>query len=219
LRIFRASVATRKGIDAGACGSSIRAEIRRAWRKNYRGKIPAARNQRRQPRSNTMNKMLYSPFSNFFQIAYVTTDFDRCLEVFRERYGIGSFFEIRNGEMETNPGARAQIHVGFAWAGDVQIEIIEPLGGADAIYRDALPAGDGFAMRFHHICQRVESEQAFEELLQLIAKNDLKIAGRGEHEGMVRYLYLDERAELGHYLEHTYHTPAGEKMFEQVPRY
>lgn len=57
---------------------------------------------------------MYSPFSRAFQMAYVTSDFDRALRLFGERYGIGGFFEIRDGDMEIGPGRRAQLHAGFA---------------------------------------------------------------------------------------------------------
>lgn len=74
-------------------------------------------------------------------------------------------------------------------------------------------------MNFHHVCQRVESEQAYEDLLRRVDADGLKIAAQGEHGGNVRYLYIDARAEIGHYLEHTWYTPSGLKMFEQIPRY
>jgi len=161
----------------------------------------------------------YSPFSHFCQNAYVTTDFDQALELFRERFGIPRFFELRDGEMETGPGRYAGVHVAIAWVGALQIEIIQPLGGFDAIYREALPVDGGFAMRFHHTCQRVDSETDYEALLLDIEQRGLTIAAQGQHGGHVRYLYIDARAELGHYLEHTYYTPAGLALFEQVPRY
>lgn len=161
----------------------------------------------------------YSPFSNFCQNAYVTTDFDQALAHFRERYGIPRFFELRDGEMETAPGRYAGVHVGFAWVGRLQIELIQPLGGFDAIYREGLPEDGAFAMRFHHTCQLVESEAEYETLLLDIEQRGLAIAAQGQHGGHVRYLYIDARAELGHYLEHTYYTPAGLALFEQVPRY
>jgi len=161
---------------------------------------------------------VYSPFSAFCQNAYVTTDFDRALALFRESYGIPRFFELRDGEMETGPGRCARVHVGFAWVGRLQIELIQPLGGCDDLYRDSLPM-DGFAMRFHHTCQLIGSEAEYEALLRDVERRGLRIAAQGEHGGHVRYVYIDARAELGHYLEHTWYTPAGLALFEQVPRY
>src|SRR3546814_3027144 len=40
--------------------------------------------------------------------------------------------------------------------GDVEVELIEPLGDTAAMYKDFLPGGDELSIRFHHVAVRVE---------------------------------------------------------------
>jgi hypothetical protein len=53
------------------------------------------------------------------QMAYVTNDFDRAIELFKMHYGIGKFLEMRDFEMMTWPGQMAIQNIGLAYAGDM----------------------------------------------------------------------------------------------------
>lgn len=152
-----------------------------------------------------------------FQVAYVTNDFDCALLEFGSRLAVPKFFEIRALPMETAPGETAQIHVGLAWSGGVQIEIIQPLGGSDAVYRDWLPAGRDYALRFHHLAHLMESEAEFDAVAAQLARQGVPVPLRGANPGAARYLYGDFRATLGHYVEYIHFTATGRQFFEKIP--
>jgi Glyoxalase/Bleomycin resistance protein/Dioxygenase superfamily len=160
----------------------------------------------------------FTPFRNLIQVAYVTNDFGRALTEFGARYAVPKFMELRDLPVETNPGEKAQLHIALAWAGDVQIEIIEPRGGADRIYRDALPQDGSYALRFHHIAQLLDTEAELDALEAQMKKQGVRIAVRGSAPGSAVYFYSDHRDALGHYIEHIYYTPAGRGLFDMIPK-
>lgn len=156
-------------------------------------------------------------FARFLQMAYVTSDFDRALAEFRDSHGIARFLEMRNMNSELLPGRFASLHVGLAWVGDTQIELIAPLGGDDEVYRNVLPA-DEFAIRFHHIGQHVDSKKEYQRLLDDAAVRDIPIVIRS-----TSYFYLDMRKQLGHYMEYVSNSPEDNTaqrraIIEQIPR-
>jgi Glyoxalase/Bleomycin resistance protein/Dioxygenase superfamily len=160
----------------------------------------------------------FTPYRNLIQVAYVTNDFDRALVEFRDRYAIPKFMELRDLQVETQPGEYAKTHIGLAWAGDVQIEIIEPRGGADGTYREVLPKDGQFTMRFHHVAQLLDTEEELNAIEAKMRQQGVRIAIRGSAPGSAAYFYSDHRQTLGHYIEHIYYTPEGRKLFEMIPK-
>ena len=144
---------------------------------------------------------------SFSQIAYVTTDFDAALKLLSERFGVRRFLELRDIDFVVQPdGATARCHVGLAMAGGLQIELIEPRGGADSIYRDALP-GEGFAVRLHHFAQALPTLEALQALRHQVEDAGLAIVVDGQAPQGMTYFYADARDPLGHYFEFTWSTP------------
>lgn len=135
-----------------------------------------------------------------YQQAYVTRNLAKALATFRQiadaRLVIEHDAEI---PVQTASGLR-QMHcrLAFVWVGDVQYELIEPVAGAVEFYRDALPGDD--ALRFHHLCMRVADWDAFRAGLDE-ARHPVVIEGEA---GPLKFLYVDARPELGHFLEYTY---------------
>lgn len=158
------------------------------------------------------------PLTGFSQMAYVTNDFDHALQIFSERYGMTRFTEIRDREVQMTRAENAVLDIALAYAGPVQIELIRPTGGFDAIYRDALPK-DGFALRFHHVAQTVDSEAELDRQIEAQRQLGVPIVIDGANPGTIRYFYSDQRATLGHYIEHCYYTPAGHAFLATLPRY
>ena len=134
-----------------------------------------------------------------YQNAYVTRDVAKAAAAFKARADVRmeSHFDgslpVVGATGETGLMA---CRIAFLWVGDLQYELIEPVSGAVAIYRDALPPGDGLV--FHHVGMRVPDWAAFEAR---VARQKLPVAHRGEA-GPLRFLYLDARPLLGHYLEY-----------------
>jgi hypothetical protein len=139
-----------------------------------------------------------------FQNAYVTRDIEKAAAAFKAR---GDVAETHVFEVEVEvatPAGRGPIRnkLAFIWIDDLQIELIQPVSGLVDLYTDWLPADDG--LRFHHICQRVDDWDA---LKREVAAQPLPIVQEGGHD-QLKFLYLDARSTMGHYLEYTWMTPA-----------
>lgn len=163
---------------------------------------------------------LPQPF-RFFQIAYVARDLDRATAACGALYGLTRFQVTRDVPIQTRAG-EAGLHFALAFSGDAQIEVIQPAGGADEIYRNGLPT-DGAAMRLHHLGHLIDHEPTWHAVTQAIAQSglDVPVSGVFRHEGvaLMHYAYVDTRATLGHYLEYMYQTEGGRDLFSQVPRF
>lgn len=152
-------------------------------------------------------------FANFFQLGYATSDLDRAMAALRETHGIAGFKVMRDaGSPELN------VHIALAYAGDLMIELIEPCGGNDGFYRDLLPPGE-FAIRHHHMGYRIHDEGQWQSLQETVAQRGYAIPVSGDVPGLLRYAYVDNRRELGHYQEYVFTSAAGEAaFFGDVPR-
>lgn len=155
----------------------------------------------------------YPLFKNFFQLGYATSDLDQAMTALRESHGIDKFKVMRDaGTKEMNT------HIALAYVGDLMIELIEPCGGNDGFYRDLLPA-DEFAIRHHHMGYHVEDEAQWQGLQATIAKHNFTKVVSGDVPGLLRFAYIDNRKQIGHYLEYILTTPAGSAaFFGDVPR-
>jgi hypothetical protein len=76
-----------------------------------------------------------------FQIAYVATNLDRACKMMAERYGVRRFLRQDEVRLQIDPGGEMILNLANAWLGSTWLEIIEPVGGAVAIYRDWLAGG------------------------------------------------------------------------------
>lgn len=154
---------------------------------------------------------------NCFQVAWVTSDLERAMRQFEQDLGIARFAVSRDVAIDTAAGS-ARLHFALAFVGEQQIELIEPAGGADAVYRAALPA-EGFALRLHHLGHLVTAEREWQRLLGAIRRRGWSTPVAGEFGGLMHYVYADLRERYGHYLEFMYQTEAGRGMFADVPRH
>lgn len=137
-----------------------------------------------------------------YQNAYVTRNLEKGLEAFRQRAKIDRVITYEGSTTVTTPeGSGTQTNkLAFIWVGDLQYELIQPVSGSVRVYRDALPADDG--LQFHHICMRVPDWDKFRAAVDT-QPYPVVIEGGND---MLRFLYLDARPFLGHYLEYTWMT-------------
>jgi hypothetical protein len=155
--------------------------------------------------------------AGFLQVAYVTTDVEQAIEHFRSRHGVAQWLRLCPIEIETAPSAKATLNIALAYVGPVQIELIQPLGGHDAVYRKVLPA-EGFAIRQHHFAQLIDSEESYELQRRELSLQNVPIALEGQSPGVARYFYSDHRDTLGHYIEHIWYSPSGLAGLAHIPR-
>ena len=138
-----------------------------------------------------------------FQNAYVTRNIQRAIDDFKAKANVRKFLTYEGVTDVVTPSGPGTVHskLAFIWVDDLQYEFIEPVGGTVSLYRDALPQDD--SLSFHHICMRVDN---WDDFRARVRKQPLEVAIEGGNEAL-RYLYLDARHLLGHYLEYVWATP------------
>lgn len=137
-----------------------------------------------------------------YQNAYVTADLDRAVAEFRARADVRTVIQFDNTSEVITQNGREQLQsrLAFVWVGNLQYELIQPISGAGGLYRAALRE-DGVPA-FHHICMRVDDWHAFRARVD---RQPLPVVLEGGGDSL-RFLYLDARRFLGHYLEYTWMT-------------
>ena len=162
-----------------------------------------------------MATAMYPLFGDFFQFGYVTNDIERAIATFRETAGIQQFKLMR----DMAPGQPMNTHIALAYAGNLMIELIEPLG-AFPMYTDLLPSSGEFVVRHHHMGYRVADERRWRQLQAAVAQLGLNVSAGGEIPDLLSYAYIDTRHLYGHYQEYIFTTAAGESaFFGDVPRF
>jgi hypothetical protein len=162
------------------------------------------------------------PFlAGFDQLAYVTTDLAQARTTFRD-HGIPRFHVVERDLDAIVRGERGTLRLGLALAavGDMEIELIEPRGGRTDLYTESLPRDGRFAIALHHLRVRVSGTLAdWERARAALAAAASPIALEGGRDG-VRFVYIDDRARLGHYIEHVWFSEAERaRRADVIPRY
>lgn len=133
-----------------------------------------------------------------YQLGYVTSDMAQAIDYAERMFGVAGFRDY--GELESEVAAgRARIRVAQGAIGGTVFELIEPLGGADKVYRDHLPAR-GFAIRLHHLAYYLDDPEAWRRFNRAVDALGITVAIRGTSPSS-EYVYVDLRSELGHYAE------------------
>ena len=142
------------------------------------------------------------------QVAYVTSDLDRALAVFRDDYDVPSFHVFANDTPGLVQSDGARLRIALALVGGVEIELIEPQGDSAPLFSQALPGDGSFAIRFHHVAIRIDGTLAdFEAHMASLDPARHPVVWHGAMGDVLRYAYTDERAALGHFVEHVWMHP------------
>jgi len=148
-----------------------------------------------------------------FQNAWVVPDVESACMRWVNELGVGPFFvtEYRDAFSDmTYRGEPAKLDmiVALAQAGQVQIELIQPLV-ATCAYRDSVPEGE---MGFHHMCvwtHDIDADTAYFDGLGYPAVNHGRV-------GQVDFAYYDTRPLMGCMLEVVSHDPGVVERFGQI---
>ena len=149
----------------------------------------------------------FSGFGGFWQLAWVTPDLETSLETFRTVYGVPSFF-VMDQEFPARVFGETgvmKLRIALANVDEIQLELIQPMGGIDRIYREVLPADGSHANVFHHVCMKVEGElDDWDAHLDTLKPPHREIAYVGDVGEGARFVYTDERKSCGFYVEHVW---------------
>ena len=154
-------------------------------------------------------------FRGFHHMGYVTADLSKAIDILKKKYGLTRITE--NGEIEVTlvGGAKYLHRTAMVFVGTLGLELIEPAGGHDDVYRRALPQNrSGFAL--HHVCYTAPS---MEELRTAKASfveagNEIVLDSTSSS-----FFYADTRQELGHYTEWAYIGPWETQFLAGIARY
>ena len=109
-----------------------------------------------------MSQQEASPFilPPVYQLGYVVRDIERACKHYESVFGTGPFSDVidvnMDGAILRGKPVDTRIKVAFVQSGDVQIELIEPVGGKNP-YTEFLEArGEGI----HHLAYKVEDMEA-----------------------------------------------------------
>jgi hypothetical protein len=167
-----------------------------------------------------MSKAIDAPYDGLYQVAYVTNDFQRALKQFGDTHRIAEFMQLPKMTYATGPGRAAVCNIALAYAGAIEIEVIEPLEGDVQLYRDYLPKDGKFAVRHHHLSQLFDSREALERQIEAHKAKGRAVPIEGSAAGgATQYFYADYRAELGHYMEGIYYAPEARAFLASIPRF
>ncbi len=135
-----------------------------------------------------------------FQNAYITRNIDKAIADFQAQADVRKILQYEGTTEVTTPAGRGTQtnKLAFIWVDDLQYEFIQPGPGIVDIYRNELPADD--SLKFHHICMRVDDWDGFRARVE-DQPFPVVLEGGGD---ALRFLYLDARRLLGHYLEYTW---------------
>jgi hypothetical protein len=140
-----------------------------------------------------------------YQNAYVTRNIEKAVARVTARADVRSVLRFEGTtEVLTALGRRPQTaKMAFIWIGGLQYEFIEPVTEAVPVFSTMLPDDD--TPRFHHSCTRVPDWADFR---RRVNEQPYPVVIEGESADQLKFLYLDARALLGHYLEYTWMTDA-----------
>jgi Glyoxalase/Bleomycin resistance protein/Dioxygenase superfamily len=149
--------------------------------------------------------MFARPHAIYSQTAYVTNDMEQALAVFRDQFDLPSFYVFANDAPGMVQSDGAQLKIALAIVGGVEIELIEPQGDTAPMFSAPLPIDGSFAILFHHVAYRIDGDLAdFETHMASIDPEKHQVIWSGSLGDVMRFAYTDERAVLGHYVEHVW---------------
>ena len=143
---------------------------------------------------------------HFYQLGYVCDDIDKGIAQFRGRGMTHEPHVMEVDQPVDSPQGEVvnRMKLCFIWIGDIQYELIQPLADPLGIYANA--PSNGGPLRFHQTCTRVADWADFRARVD---QQDLPVVMERDLGGdNLKFLYLDARKQLGHYLEYTWMTDA-----------
>ena len=133
--------------------------------------------------------------SDHFQIAYVTNDLTRAVDVFKTRFGIQMF---RENDTELPGGAK--ISTRSVWIGSTMYELACGSGEGMEVFSNYAPPGEPFVLKFHHFGYLVPDDATWQAMEREVARGGWTMFKTNDVPGYVRACFVDV-AELGHLIE------------------
>ena len=135
-----------------------------------------------------------------YQNAYVCPDIETGIAEFRKIVPGGDvpIIDIDFAVQTPDGSRRIANRVAMMWVDDLQYELIQPVVDETGIYGNH--GCGGGQLQFHHTCRRVADWDSFRATLA--SQPFPVVMERSEQDPQIKFLYLDARPLLGHYLEY-----------------
>jgi Glyoxalase/Bleomycin resistance protein/Dioxygenase superfamily len=144
-------------------------------------------------------------FANVWQIAYVTRDLDRGIELLRERFGVEHCTEVPTAGatfLEGDAPVPWETRIAMGARGGLIVELIEPVAGEVGFYERFLAPDGSPELRLHHLATFVAvGDEVWSSLRELLAASALRVDYTVLIPDRVKAGYVDTTDELGHFLE------------------
>lgn len=147
------------------------------------------------------------------QNAWVVTDIESAARSWSRTLGIGPFFighydkAVFEGLRYRGAPGELTMRTAIAYSGDIQIELVQPLGALPSAYRDMFPAG---RTGFHHVC--FWSTDLDGDIDHYVRQGAV-LANRGRMRGGPEFAYVDTRRQLGCMVELLEMQPGIQSLF------
>jgi hypothetical protein len=100
----------------------------------------------------------------------------------------------------------------FSYAGDTQLELIQPVSG-DSVYSEFLDrSGPGL----HHVCIATPTLEAFDDAVRESERNGVTVVSQGVMPGGMHFAYVGAQDAGVPYLEYGYISEATQAFFDYV---
>lgn len=126
------------------------------------------------------------------QIAWVTRDLDATETALTSMLGAKKWVRIADVHFApdscTFRGDPADFvaHISFSYAGDTQLEVIQPVSG-QSVYSEFL---DGSGAGVHHVCMEALDAESFAAAVNDAERNGTPVTAQGVMPGGMRFAYL-----------------------------
>lgn len=146
-----------------------------------------------------------------FHTGYAVRDLDQAIASLRTRLGIAEWKVMRVSD-ET-----PRFALGFAYAGNMMLELVETEPGGVPFYTDWIP-DDPAVLQVHHHGYYAKDRGEFDAIQRDFEANGFPMVTDQEMPGLLYFRYFDTLALLGHYTEFVLLQPGGKEFFADVPR-
>jgi Glyoxalase/Bleomycin resistance protein/Dioxygenase superfamily len=146
-----------------------------------------------------MSDLRLPPFRHL-HTAYVTHDLELGQRRLTSLFGAEDFTVYSEMGVSIPGGGEARFTFALTTVNGISLEVIQPLGGEDNVYRQALP-DDTADIALHHFASAIHDEGEWDMLMNAVRSQAIEVLVQGGEEYNLHYIYLDTRRQLGHILE------------------
>src|SRR5882672_1777010 len=139
-----------------------------------------------------------APFTGCFRIGYVVSDLDVAAESTFSLLGASGHSRGGRRKVQVGAGRTADIDIATAWAGALQIQLIQPLHDPTGYYAAVL--GPGPSPVLHHVGRKFDTIAAAEHEAERYRESGYPVL-RLADDGHSRRFSADVRHLVGHYVE------------------